>query len=262
MASEKQHWANIRNAAKSTGPKTESGKLQSRRNAMLHGLTARTVVTAIEDTQEFESFAAAIGADYQPTSAIEHELIARLTSLLWRLRRSTLIETSLFELQGRLAADHKSECRATPDDARPELDMFYRLLRGPATLVPSQSDPNPIKFTKHGADTPTSGEITERHPNSAVIFLRLCNLNSFRSSASIDTKQPYGGRPCKRCSFSIAARSGCLPFSLRALRPSHEWVRFVIRIVFHYAFRFLEIITLPNTDPPWHVQRSTDRCCR
>src|SRR5450759_999836 len=99
MASEKQVSANRRNAAKSTGPMTQGGKQQSRRNAMRHGLTAATVVTAIEDSQEFERFAAAIRADYQPVSAIEHELVARLASLLW-LRRAALIETNLFQLQG------------------------------------------------------------------------------------------------------------------------------------------------------------------
>jgi hypothetical protein len=101
MASEKQASANRRPAIKSTCPKTNNGKLQSRRNAMRHDLTAATVVTAIEDSQEFEHFAAAIRADYQPVSTVEHELIARLTSLLWQLRRSTLIETNLFQLQGR-----------------------------------------------------------------------------------------------------------------------------------------------------------------
>ena len=79
MASEKQMSANRLNAAKSTGPKAQDGKLQSRRNAMRHGLTAATVVPAIEDAEEFERFEAAIRADYQPTSTIEHELVARLT---------------------------------------------------------------------------------------------------------------------------------------------------------------------------------------
>jgi hypothetical protein len=45
---------------------TQCGKQQSRRNAMRHGLTAATVVTAIEDSQEFERFEAPIRADYQP----------------------------------------------------------------------------------------------------------------------------------------------------------------------------------------------------
>src|ERR1035441_5005886 len=97
MASEKQVSANRRNATKSIGPKTNNGKLQSRRNAMRHGLTATTVVTAIEDVDEFERFEAAIRADYQPVSTIEHELVARLASLLWRLRGSTLIENNVVQ---------------------------------------------------------------------------------------------------------------------------------------------------------------------
>jgi hypothetical protein len=55
---------------------------------MRHGLTAATVVTAIEDAGEFERFEAGIRADYQPVSMIEYELVARLASLLWRLRRA------------------------------------------------------------------------------------------------------------------------------------------------------------------------------
>ena len=119
MASEKQTSANRRNAAKRTGPITENGKLQSRRNAVSHGLTAATVVTAIEDAEEFERFETAIRADYQPILKIENELVARLTSLLWRLRRATLIETKLFELQGQIAMEQNHGGRAGSVTASP-----------------------------------------------------------------------------------------------------------------------------------------------
>src|ERR1035441_7487781 len=138
MASEKQVSANRQNAAKSTGPKTINGKMQSRRNAMRHGLTAATVVPAIEDMEEFERFAAAIRADYQPVSTIEHELVARLASLLWRLRRATLIETKLFQLQGRLAMEQTLKGRVGSDNASPGMGILYRLLRSPESVVPSQ----------------------------------------------------------------------------------------------------------------------------
>jgi hypothetical protein len=139
---EKQVSANRRNAIKSTGPKTNNGKQRSRCNAVSHGLTAATVVTAIEDAEEFERFEAAIRADYQPISTIENELVARLVSLLWRLRRATLIETNLFQLQGRLAMQQKLGAPAGSDTASPGLGMLYRLLRSPEDFVPAPAAAN------------------------------------------------------------------------------------------------------------------------
>ena len=44
MTSSRQIESNRRNALQSTGPKTENGKRQSRRNALRHGLAAETVI--------------------------------------------------------------------------------------------------------------------------------------------------------------------------------------------------------------------------
>lgn len=53
MATQAQMDANQRNAARSTGPKTDEGKAQSRGNAIKHGMTSRTVLPAdVEATQE------------------------------------------------------------------------------------------------------------------------------------------------------------------------------------------------------------------
>ena len=85
--------ANRRNAAHSTGPRSTAGKRRSRSNALQHGLTAETVVPTLEDADDYRVFEAAIAADYRPRTAVERHLVARLTSLLWRLRRALLIET-------------------------------------------------------------------------------------------------------------------------------------------------------------------------
>jgi hypothetical protein len=101
MTSFRQIEANRRNARLSTGPVTDEGKKQSRQNAVRHGLTAETVIDALEDADDFAAFQMAVTADYDAQSAVERELVLRLASLLWRLRRATAIETGLFELQAR-----------------------------------------------------------------------------------------------------------------------------------------------------------------
>ena len=105
MTSFRQIEANRRNARKSTGPVTEDGKRRSRCNAVRHGLTAETVIGALEDAEDYQAFQAAIMADYDAQSAVERELVLRLASLLWRLRRATTMEPGLFETQ----ADHLNE---------------------------------------------------------------------------------------------------------------------------------------------------------
>jgi hypothetical protein len=97
MSSRKQIEANRRNALKSTGPTTPEGKARSSRNAVRHGLTAETVIAGLEDVENYQAFEAAVTADYDAETAGERELVLRLVSVLWRLRRATCIETGLFE---------------------------------------------------------------------------------------------------------------------------------------------------------------------
>src|SRR5438128_1729779 len=107
MTSFRQFAANRHNALKSTGPATAEGKERSRCNAVRHGLTAETVIGALEDAEDYKAFEAAVTADYDAQTAVERELVLRLASLLWRLRRATTMETGLFEIQ----ADHLREFR-------------------------------------------------------------------------------------------------------------------------------------------------------
>jgi hypothetical protein len=101
MSSFRQIEANRRNARLSTGPVTEEGKRRSRQNAVRHGLTAETVIDALEDAEDYAAFEMAVTADYDAQSAVERELVLRLASLLWRLRRATAIEAGLFKIQAR-----------------------------------------------------------------------------------------------------------------------------------------------------------------
>ena len=65
---------------------------------------ARTI-SALEDAEDYTVFEGAVTADYDPQSAVERELVLRLASILWRLRRAITMETELFGIQ----ADHLRE---------------------------------------------------------------------------------------------------------------------------------------------------------
>src|SRR6478672_2193856 len=112
MTSFRQLDANRRNARHSTGPVTEEGKKRSRRNAVRHGLTAETVIDALEDADDYSAFELSITADYDAQSATERELVLRLASLLWRLRRATTIESGLFKIQARHLLQFRKSRRA------------------------------------------------------------------------------------------------------------------------------------------------------
>ena len=117
MTSFRQIEANRRNAIRSTGPSTEEGKRRSRRNAVRHGLCAETVVETVEDIEDYSAFEAAVIADYDAQTAVERELVLRLASLLWRLRRATSIETDLLRIQAEILRDRREQTRSQDQQA-------------------------------------------------------------------------------------------------------------------------------------------------
>ena len=108
MTSFREIEANRRNALRSTGPKTEDGKRQSRSNSLRHGLIVETVIDRLEDSEDYAAFEAAVIADYDARTAVERELVLRLASLLWR-QRIISIETDLLKIQSEILRERREE---------------------------------------------------------------------------------------------------------------------------------------------------------
>src|SRR5262244_3771163 len=87
--------------------------------------TGSRVIGALEDAEDYKAFEAAITADYDAQSAVERELVLRLASILWRLRRATTMETGLFEIQ----ADHLHTYRENRQLLSDSRDVIHTLLR-------------------------------------------------------------------------------------------------------------------------------------
>jgi hypothetical protein len=163
MTSLKQIEANRRNALQSTGPTTPEGKERSRRNALRHGLTAETVIAALEDAEDYQAFEAAVIADYDAESAVERELVLRLASVLWRLRRATGIETAMFE-------------SVTAEPGKVE----HRSSRPTLVEAADLSDRNQLHLiATQQSDAAPGNELGSNSKNVADCFLRLSALPTF-----------------------------------------------------------------------------------
>jgi hypothetical protein len=128
MTSLRQLEANRENARRSTGPRTDEGKRVSRRNALRHGLAAETVIEILEDPDDYKAFEANIIADYDARTAVERELVLRLASLLWRIRRATGIETDLLRIQAEILRERQQPAEQG-GEPEPSPNPLYRALR-------------------------------------------------------------------------------------------------------------------------------------
>ena len=111
---------------------------------------------------DYQAFEAAVIADYDAENAVQRELVLRLASILWRLRRATRIETAVFE-----SVAPESDRNAVANDSPIQID-------GTGQPQPYQSflgGPQPIKATDE--------VISDSKRQIGDYFLRLAALPTF-----------------------------------------------------------------------------------
>jgi hypothetical protein len=223
MTSLKQIEANRRNALRSTGPRSEEGKQRASRNALRHGLTAETVLEPLEDPEDYKLFEEAIAAEYDAESAVERELVLRLASLLWRLRRASSIEAALFELAAELPLeDH--EPRPAEAESRVRHASFPLLFQRSDKTAHVLSEKH---LTGSAVDPSFQNDETEEYPNGqrevAKRFLRLAQLDN----GAFDKLNRY--------ELALWRQTRQTLFTLEALRwvnlraPARSYFRYQIR---------------------------------
>jgi hypothetical protein len=194
MTSFRQFEPNRKNALKSTGAKSLEGKRISRRNADRHGLTAETVIDGLEDGEDYRGFEAAITSDYKAETAVERELVLRLASLLWRLRRIIAIETDLFPIRAEILRDRRNEL--APEHVGLSDQMPDRVTRG---------ETEPLSFSIDSSFS--AREVTVSSGWEISTALRLSGLD--------DITRDYGNKRLRPCSCWVR-------FDASELQPLHQ----------------------------------------
>src|SRR5260221_9694932 len=110
-----QFAANAANAQHSTGPRTPEGQARSSQNARTHGLTARDLVIAPNELEEFEELRKDYQASVQPQDAIQQSEFELLVGAAWNLRRIRRMEVRAC-----------SDATLTAEKLEKELDRLVR----------------------------------------------------------------------------------------------------------------------------------------
>ena len=122
ITSLKKILANRNNAKKSTGPRTEKGKVWSRRNSVKHGLLAENIVTIGENKQAFEEFNQQMIKELKPIDLFSMQMVNKIIQTAWNLKRCDQIQSGMhaYEIQSYEADEYKSNLKAVhhPDFAK------------------------------------------------------------------------------------------------------------------------------------------------
>ena len=92
--SEKRIAANRVNSTKSTGPKTPGGKRNSSRNALTHGLLARTILIDDESSDRFDELLGSFTNEFEPATPDEYAMVETMAVARWRLLRLWAVEAA------------------------------------------------------------------------------------------------------------------------------------------------------------------------
>src|SRR5688572_26556589 len=152
--------ANRANATRSTGPRTAAGKARSAMNALRHGLVAHASLLPGEDAHELEELALEMHEDLRPRGTAQRELVARVVSIVWRLRRAARAEEALWQ-------------------EREEQELSYRERRGAFAAVLPQT----------GWDSPAD----EHVPDTAERFVAR-QLSGTRGASPLERLAVYEQR--------------------------------------------------------------------
>ena len=171
------------------------------------------MIDALEDAEDYAAFEMAVTADYDAQSAVERELVLRLASLLWRLRRATAIESGLFKIQAKHLLQFRQR-RQAHQNRQKIIDSMYQ--DGAATendMLQNEDEP---------AGSPDAGLQSTAEPaghwdDVTRSFVRLTNLPTY---------------PLDRLSRYEATlwRQACqVLFTLRCLERRKPWERLRLR---------------------------------
>jgi hypothetical protein len=132
----------------------------------------------LEDAEDYKAFEATVIVDYDGQTAVERELVLRLASLFWRLRRATAIETQLLEMQAKLLWAGRHQLDDTSQGQATSYCSVHHFAR-PALHGASAEDRVGSGFeAKSEQDGTTESNLAGSAQRLAHCFIRLASIDN------------------------------------------------------------------------------------
>jgi hypothetical protein len=128
-----------------TGPRTQHGKTMSSRNALKHGILAKTVVLRSiesgETQEEFNSLLDELCDDLKPDGRLEQMFVEKIAVCYWRLRRVLKSESGVLDEDTVMLKTRTLQKRdiAFCADRHSQISNLLRLRAGVLILKPYRS---------------------------------------------------------------------------------------------------------------------------
>lgn len=188
MATERQIAANRRNAQKSTGPKSTSGRKRSGKNAYRHGLSSR--ISSIDAEKQIEFLARQIAGEANDAATTELARVAAEAHLqLQQVRRLTRALIERIKAHGDFDAP---KYFASKKEERDWFKANYAWIRGHGPMPPSRVAIDPLETMPKDEPNRTA-EAARRLLTEFVRLLRYENRAAGRRDRAI-RKIPYKSR--------------------------------------------------------------------
>jgi hypothetical protein len=147
----------------------------------------------------------AVAADYDAQTAVERELVLRLASLLWRLRRATAIESGLFEIQAQHLFQFRRR-RGADHEHQKMVGSIHRLALVPVGKERRHEDDKDPTCLDNASAAAQPDDLTRS-------FVRLTNLPTY----PLDR--------LSRCEVTLWRQTCQILFTLQCLNRRNSWKR-------------------------------------
>ncbi len=146
MLTEKQLASCRANGAKSRGPVSPRGKMNSSKNSLHHGILARAVVLDSENKDRFHELLNSFRSTYRPVGPVEAVLVQKMAVAHWRLMRLWTHQKAAFALELR-----EQPATLTNEDLPTRDSVAFGTMGPPRTPAASTMDRFEITYDRQFA---------------------------------------------------------------------------------------------------------------